>query len=136
MAFGWRRARERLEDDQALTQYGNKQYPKGGPPFRKQPREKDQGGISMTKGRVSPGEAHRFVGLQAPRGGDGVRWTTVGTLRAVGFQVEPKPSQANPNHVRVTPEGGVMWTDQHAELFDGCFTEASQWLGEGGTANE
>lgn len=134
MAFGWRRSRERLDDAQVLTQYGNARRPKDGPPFRKQPREKDQGGISMTKGRVSPAEAHRFVGLQAPREGDGVRWTTVGILRKAGLRVDPKPTQANPNHVRVTPAGGAEWTDQHADLFDGCFTEDPAWLGEGGTA--
>jgi hypothetical protein len=134
MAFGWRRSRDHLDDEQVLTQYGNVRRPKGGPPFRKLPREKDQGGISMIAGRVAPGDAHRYVGLQAPREGDGVRWTTVGILRKAGFRVQRKPSAANPNHVRITPAGETVWTERHAEFFDGCFTEEPQWLAGGGTA--
>jgi hypothetical protein len=128
MAFGWRRFREHLEDHLELSQYGNKTRPKGGPPFRRKPRERDKGEISMTRGRLEPGQAHRVVGLQAAREDDGVRWTTVGTLRAAGFQAHARPTQGNPNHVTVSLDGGGQWSERHADLFDQCFTEAPQWL--------
>ena len=134
MAFTWRRTREQLPDDLELTQYGNRNRPVGGPPFRREPRDRDRGAISMTRGRVGPAEAHRVVGLQSPRPGDGVRVTTVGTLRAAGFAVDPRPTQANPNHVVVSLVGGTDWAKQHADLFDECFTEGSSWLDQEGIA--
>lgn len=85
----------------------------------------------MIRGRVSASEAHRIVGMQAPRDGDGVRITTVGMLREAGFVVQHDPSQANPDHVRVTVRGN--WSDQTAERFEGCFTEDPDWLGREGT---
>lgn len=132
MAFGRRKHREHLADDQVLSQYGSRTQPKGGPAFRAQPRpDRDRGGISMIRGQVSASEAHRIVGLQAPRKGDGVRHTTAGILRAAGFVVQHDPSQANPDHVRVTVRG--EWADSHAERFEGCFTKDPDWLGREGT---
>lgn len=126
-AFGLRRRREHLEDDLELSQYGNNTRPKGGPAFRSLPRDRDKGEVSMTRGRLSAERAHSVVGLQAPREGDGVRWTTVGRLRGAGFVVIPKPTQGNPNHVVVSTVGGGDWAPDDAERFNQCFTEDPEW---------
>jgi hypothetical protein len=128
MGFGIRRRRERLEDDLELSQYGSNTSPKGGPAFRALPRERDKGEVSMTRGRLTAAQAHSVVGLQAPREGDGVRWTTVGRLRGSGFVVIPRPTQGNPNHVVVSAGKGSTWTPDDAERFNQCFTEAPEWL--------
>lgn len=128
MAFGLRRRKEHLEDDLELSQYGSTTSPPGGPPFRSAPRDRDKGGVSMTRGRLSAGQAHSVVGLQAPREGDGVRWTTVGRLRGAGFVVIPDPKQGNPNHVIVSIASGGDWVPDDAERFNQCFTEDPEWL--------
>lgn len=130
MAFGRKRRRELINDDQVLSQYGSNKRPVGGPAFRSRPRDGiDRGGISLIRGSVAASDAHGIVGLQAPRAGDGVRRTSAGILRVAGFTVEHDPTQANPDHVRVMLPRGE-WTDQHAKQFDGCFTEGPEWHGE------
>lgn len=132
MAFGRRKRREQINDDQELAQYGSSTRPKEGPAFRSQPRaDRDKGGLSMIRGRVAAAKAHMIVGMQAPRPGDGVRHTTAGMLRQAGFIVEHDPTQVNPDHVRVTVRGD--WSIERAKRFEGCFTEEPDWMGREGS---
>lgn len=57
---------------------------------------------------------------------EGVRYTTVGRLRAAGFRVEHTPSKRVPDHVSVTTlDLRARWTDDESERFTACFTNAT-----------
>jgi hypothetical protein len=117
-----------LAVDQVLTQYGNRAYPPG-EPFRNMPRAaRKETDISLLAGRMSVDEAARSVNPRRTEGAhpsDGVRYTTVRTLRAAGFQVEASPSALIPGHVSVTLGSEGDWTDDVRAKLDACFTETT-----------
>lgn len=74
----------------------------------------------MILGRLAPDEAGPAIGQPV----NGARHTTVGALRAAGFQVEHDPSNENPQHVSVTAKG--RWADKDSAAsaaFQKCFGE-------------
>jgi len=116
---------EELADDVVLTQYGNRAYPPG-EPFRHQPREGKEREISLMAGRMGLDDAARTVNRHRREGAhpdDGVRYTTVGLLRAAGFRPAHTPSRLMSNHVSVSLAGEEDWTDAVGVRFDQCFTE-------------
>src|SRR6185437_13444036 len=84
--------------------------------------------ISLLAGRMSVDEAARTVNWRRREGAhpdDGVRYTTVGRLRAAGFRVEASPSALIPGHVSVTLGGEGNWTEDVKAKFDACFTDTT-----------
>lgn len=85
--------------------------------------DKDHGGLSAFRGRLSPAEvARKVVGRwYPPTSDDGVRYARVGDLRQAGFTVVLAPTRKSPDHVRIT--FWTEWGDEAAALFQRCFTE-------------
>lgn len=117
---------EELSADEELSQYGSKRRPINGHYFKRKPGPYDTDGLSMSRGRIEPKNACTLVGQLVSQPGDGVRYTTVGALRGAGFQVRHTPNQGNPGHVSVSRPG--VWDQEVQETFEGCFTEAPQWV--------
>jgi len=113
-----------LEDDEELTQYGNRELPPG-EPFRIKPRVGLEQDISLIAGRRSVEEAARLVsrGRRGAAVGDGVRYSTAGAVRGAGFRVKRTPTLLNPNHVSATLKRGEVWSKDVSTLFDECWTE-------------
>jgi hypothetical protein len=77
----------------------------------------------MILGRLGPDEAGPAIGQPV----NGARHTTVGTLRAAGFDVTHTPSAENDRHVSVITKG--WWRDKDSEAskaFQKCF-DAPVW---------
>lgn len=121
-----------LAADEVLTQYGNRAHPPG-EPFRNRPRlGRKEDDISLLAGHMPIDDAARTVNWRRTEGAhpdDGVRYATVGGLRAAGFRVEASPSALIPNHVSVTLSGEGDWTEEVRANFDACFT-GTIWKGE------
>lgn len=112
----------KLADHQPLTQYGNAFHPPG-KPFRSRPRMGKEMEVSLLAGKLS---VHEAVARVMPRRahaqpGDGVRHTTVETLRRAGFIVRATPTRRNSYHVSVLLDDSREWTDDVCQLFDACF---------------
>jgi len=86
-----------VSEDVVLTQFGNAD---GGFRSRPFPGETE---LSTLLGRLTPLQAVTCIS-KAPVAvpGDGIRCTTAGTLRELGFTVASTPEKANPLHVSVT----------------------------------
>lgn len=108
---------ERLDDSETVTQYGTRE---ANPPFRRRPRFPREQDVSVIRGRLSVAETCRLIRRRDVSGiEDGVRYTTVGTLRAAGYAVTHTPSRAIPGHVSVTWVD--RWTEDQDTGFDACF---------------
>jgi hypothetical protein len=118
---------DELDDDEVLTQYGNRERPPG-QPFRNKPRAGKETAISPLRGRLTVDEAARAVNRhRSPREGahpdDGVRYAKVGDLRRAGVRAALSPTRLIPGHVSATLDGEARWTDDVRTGFDACFTE-------------
>lgn len=113
-----------LQDDEELTQYGNREVPPG-EPFRKVPRPGRESAISLIAGHRSVDEAARIVshGRRGATVGDGVRYTTAGALREAGIKPVRTPTRLNPDHVSATWSDDDVWTKEISDQFDESWTE-------------
>ena len=112
-----------LEDDEELTQYGNRENPPG-EPFRLRPRAGKESDISLFAGRKSVDEAAFIIshGRRVGIVGDGVRYTTAGALRRAGVIVARTPTPLNPDHASATLGHDEEWTDDISNRFDESWT--------------
>jgi hypothetical protein len=104
-----------IGDDEYLSQYGSRST--GSPDFRERPRLKDEGGLSVSLGRLTPAEVRSLVRLAGvPTSEDGARYVRAGDLRRQGFEVVHKPTRRNPDHavVRYPRE----WDEPVAGMFN------------------
>lgn len=107
-----------LADDEWVTQFV---FYDASPQNWPRPRDKD--GLSVLRGQLDVDEAAYYVRLQVhePYEGDSVRHTTVGNLRAAGFEVLLTPSRRIPIHVSVSRE--AEWVENDRHRFDECFSD-------------
>ncbi|MEU8175887.1 hypothetical protein AB0C14_23655 [Microbispora hainanensis] len=119
------RRRERIEDEEILTEYGNKDRPVKGRPFKDEPvKPQVVNAVSLMRGKLTVDEAVRCFPNSRSRAvsGEGVRYTTAGTLRQASFRVKFTPSQWNPLHVSVENlDSKRPWTDDDRDRFNACF---------------
>lgn len=118
--MGGRAEPDELGDDEWVSQ---RVYREGGElVVWDEPRPQDRGELSVIRGRVTPAEALRQVRRRSvrPTGDDGVRYALVSGLRGVGFVVEPKPTNRNPDHTSVRRQS--EWDPDAADEFSRCFT--------------
>lgn len=115
---------EPLLDSEELTQYGREGT---SPVFRDAPRSSQETELSMLRGHLSAAEAAIYVRKRSQADDrDQVRYTTVGRLRDLGFEVTHTPSRRNPDHVSVrVPEGRVPWEDAERGAFVKAFDPAA-----------
>jgi len=129
--FGRRR---KIADDEVLTEYGDRERPVNGKPFKDRPVRPDvKNAVSLMRGKLSASEAvANFPNRNSKaRKGEGVRYTTAGALRERDFRVEYTPSGWNQVHVSVENlDAKREWTDDDRARFNECFGEP-QWE-EGG----
>lgn len=104
---------EHLSDDEALTQYARFND------FRREPRAKDRGEISVLRGIWGVKEAAEMVRRQSVDEDDGVRYTTVARLKEAGFSVRATPTRRNPRHGSVEYSG--PWDEDTCNRFDACW---------------
>lgn len=98
--------------------------PTAGQPFRCRPRiPRDQGAVSLLLGHYDEEEAAQIVARHGKLPGDVVRYTTAGTLRALGFVVSHTPTKRTATHVSVEFPG--TWDDKTDELFEEAFQQGS-----------
>ncbi|BFU47885.1 hypothetical protein [Krasilnikovia sp. MM14-A1004] len=114
-----------LADEPELTQFGQE-----GEEFHNRLRVAiGEIEMSLILGRQTPMAAALLV-TKTVQPGAAARYTTVGRLRAVGFEVRHSPTPGNPLHVSVYPpsdsEGFKEWDDAMASTFDQCFTCAGE----------
>jgi hypothetical protein len=115
-------AREELDGAEEVTQYGTV-WPDTRFKCRPEPSVE---ALSLIRGRASVEEAVTLVtrGRRWKRGGDAVRYTTVGILRVAGFDPYVDNPDKNPWHVRVESPG--PWDDHVCQRWDGCFSDPTQ----------
>jgi hypothetical protein len=104
-----------LLDDEELTHYG---CAATGPTVFRGPKS-DETEASMLRGRITAAEAAILVRKKwTPDPRDRVRYTTVGHLRDLKFDVVHTPNPSNPDHVSVrVPRVEGPWNDdERAEL--------------------
>ncbi|WP_210502798.1 hypothetical protein [Nocardioides xinjiangensis] len=113
---------DRLGDDEVVTQRIAKGA--GSPPVINAPRPKDQGRVSVIRGRKSPSQAYHLVRKGGSCGpDDGARYAEVGALRDAGFIVTHTPNNRNPDHCSVAYPSD--WSEDVALLFEMCFADES-----------
>lgn len=114
-------------DSESLTQYGNKNRPIDGRPFKNRPPYPDEvNALSLTLGRLTVAEAARSVRTSRSTAspGSGVRYTTGERLRLAGFPARHTGNNRNPLHVSVTcVDESHVWTEDDGNRFDACFDE-------------
>ncbi|MEU7004791.1 hypothetical protein [Nonomuraea sp. NPDC046570] len=124
----------KIADDEVLTEYGDRDRPVKGKPFKDHPVRPDiKNAVSLMRGKLTVDEAvANFPNrLAVAREGEGVRYTTAGALREQEFRVEYTPSEWNPSHVSVENlDARREWTDDDSARFNECFGEP-EWK-EGG----
>ena len=109
-----------LTDETVLSQYGRESGAK--PVFRSGPRADRETAQSLSIGPCTVEEIARKVLGRPCQASDRVRETTVGRLRAAGFDVMSTPTGRNRDHVSITVPGSrVPWDDAEQERFDSCF---------------
>jgi hypothetical protein len=130
----WFGRRKKIADDEILTEYGDRERPVNGKPFKDCPvKPHIKNAVSLMRGKLTVSEAvanfpNRGSGV---RKSEGVRYTTAGALREHGFRVEYTPSEWNQVHVSVENlDAKRLWTDDDSARFNACFGEP-QWE-EGG----
>lgn len=116
----FRRESDPLLGDEELTQYGREGTD---PVFRDAPRPDQETDVSMIRGHLSPMEAASVVRKRWRLDDRArVRYTTVGRLRELGFEVTHTPSLHNRGHVSVrVPGGEVPWNDADKDAFAKAF---------------
>lgn len=110
-----------LGRDESVTQYGSTS---DSPPFRRHPRPKDLGKVSVIVGRVDSQTASKLVrGYEHEH--SCVRFSTVGTLEDAGFVVTHEPSNRNPDHATVHRPDMLAddWSEEVCLHFEECFEE-------------
>lgn len=119
------RRQKPIADDEWLTQYGNKNRPIRGRPFKNRPPVPEEcNALSLLRGRYSVSEATALIrtSRNTPSPGSGVRYTTAARLRQDGFPVRPTGNNKNPHHVSVTcTDEKHIWTEDDSVRFDACF---------------
>lgn len=119
------RRRERIGYDEILTEYGSRDRPIKGRPFKDEPAKPQlANAISLMRGKLTVDEAvGYFPNRRAPASaGEGVRYTTAGTLRDASFRVKFTPNGWNPVHVSVENlDSKRPWTDDDRDRFNACF---------------
>jgi hypothetical protein len=129
-----RRARAAIEDDERLTQYGNRVNPICGRPFKNRPPYPDEcNALSLIRGERTIAEAVSLIRTSrsdtVPPGA-GVRYTIAARLKDAGFALRANGNNRNPHHVSVIcMDEKRIWTEDDSMQFDACFEEP---LWEGG----
>jgi superfamily I DNA/RNA helicase len=122
-----RKAIQAVEDDEVLTQYGNKNRPIGGRAFKNRPPFPDQiNELSLLSGKQTVAAAAALISTtrDTPSPGSGVRYTTGARLKRAGFFARHTGNNRNPLHVSVMcMDENHNWTDDDGEKFDACFDE-------------
>lgn len=111
---------EEIGNDETVTQRISRGP--GAPPDIDAPRTKDQGKVSVQRGRKSPSEMFHIVrkgGTCSPD--DGARYAVVGDLRRAGFEVTHSPTNRSKDHASVTYPAD--WDEAVALLFKSCMKE-------------
>lgn len=85
--------------------------------------------MSLLSGRLTVEQAKASISGALIRTSDGVRYTSVGTLRSAGFVVVHTPTASNPRHVSVRANSD--WTASHQEAFDAAFSTPTWQDGKG-----
>ncbi|GLX03775.1 hypothetical protein [Microbispora sp. NBRC 16548] len=116
---------ERIGDEEILTQYGNRDRPVKGRPFKDEPvKPQVANAVSLMRGKLTVDEAVRCFPNRrsAAAPGEGVRYATAGTPREALFRVRFTPNSWN--LVRVSVENldsKRPWTDDDRDRFNACF---------------
>jgi hypothetical protein len=108
-----------LLDDEELTHYG---CTATGPTVFRGPKD-DETEASMIRGRITAAEAAILVRKKwTPDPRDRVRYTTVGHLRRLKFDVVHTPNPSNPDHVSVrAPRVEGPWSDDERAKLEKAF---------------
>ncbi len=108
--------RKPIKDDESLTQYGDKDRPIGGRPFKNRPPAPDEvNALSLLRGKLSVTEAAALIrpSRRLPSPSANVRYTTAGRLRQADFAVRPTGNNQNPLHVSaICIDESHEWTDE------------------------
>jgi hypothetical protein len=122
-----RKAIKAVEDDELLTQYGNKSRPIDGRAFKNRPPFPDEvNELSLLSGQHSVTAAAALIrtARSSPSPGSGVRYTSGARLKRAGFHARHTGNNRNPLHVSVMClDETHVWTDDDSEKFDACFDE-------------
>lgn len=134
MVMRWFGRSKRIADDEVLTEYGDRERPINGKPFKDRPASPHvKNAVSLMRGRLTVDEAvANFPNrVASARKGEGVRHTTAKTLREQDFRVDYTPNEWNQVHVSVENlDAKRDWTDDDSARFNASFGEP-EWK-EGG----
>ncbi|MEU0479688.1 hypothetical protein ABZ260_10985 [Streptosporangium sp. NPDC006013] len=123
----WFGRRKKIANDEALTEYGDRERPVRGKPFKDRPvKPHIKNAVSLMRGQLPVDQAvANFPNRRAvARKGEGVRYTTAGRLREAKFRVEYTPNEWNQVHVSVENlDAKREWTDDDSARFNECFGE-------------
>src|SRR5260370_22884636 len=119
--------RKAIKGDRWLTQYGNRNRPIGGRPFKNHPPDPETANaLSLILGHLSVAEAAARLrpSRRPPSSGSVVRYTTAAQFIRAGFSARHTGNNQNPLHVSVMcMDESHEWTDDDSARFDSCFSE-------------